>query len=141
MNTIKLYRQDIYLKETTAKILEIKDYNGNLALILDQTLFFPGGGGQTCDLGQVNNIPLQEVLEYEDEILHIIADDRTSIKNEKVLHIDDEVVLKLDWDRRFDNMQRHSGEHIFSRSAQNTQGCKFFGALAGYHSKHKHHHS
>ncbi|MEG0919054.1 MAG: alanine--tRNA ligase-related protein [Anaerovoracaceae bacterium] len=102
LETKKLYQEDVYLKETSATVTNIK---GDL-IYLDQTLFFPTGGGQTCDEGFINNIEVIDVNEEGNLVSHKVKSNN--------FKIGDTVTLKLNWEKRFDNMQRHCGEHILS---------------------------
>lgn len=115
MKTKKVYYDDVNLRESTAKVLEIlpcKDNPSDVLIVLDETIFFPTGGGQSCDLGTINNLPVTDVSEKEEVIYHRISLDGADA--EKTFPIGSEVTLSIDWERRFDNMQRHCGEHILS---------------------------
>ena len=105
----KLYYKDQYLKEITAEITNIIENNGQYHIALDKTIFFPGGGGQHCDLGYIDNHKLIDVYEKDGEIYHVT--ETKAIKIHKVK-------CKIDWDRRLDGMQQHLGQHILS-------GCFF----------------
>ncbi len=115
MQTIRLFKENVYLKEAEALITSLSERNGALLLTLDRTVFFPEGGGQSCDLGTVSGFPLAEVYEHEGEIYHklIIPKEREKEAAE-ILREGAAVQLVLDWPRRFDNMQRHCGEHILT---------------------------
>lgn len=108
MKTTRLFREDVYLKETTSKITSISERDGKTLLTLEKTIFFPTGGGQSCDLGSIGGFDVVDVYEDEEDIYHQL---NGLVDNFK---IGDEVHLLLDWERRFDNMQRHCGEHILS---------------------------
>lgn len=122
MSTTKLYQQNVYIKEWDAKITNISE-NG---ICLDQTAFFPEGGGQSCDTGTIS-LPggklLLKVTDVQEEA-GIVSDAGEGVDAaEDIVHtvlgaeglsVGDEVHCMLDWDRRFDNMQRHCGEHILS---------------------------
>lgn len=103
MNTIKRYQQDVYLKECTASVLEIEENT----VLLDQTVFFPTGGGQSCDLGTIDGLQVVDVYEKDEQVYHRLSD-------ASPLKVGQLVVCHIDWERRFDNMQRHCGEHILS---------------------------
>lgn len=105
MNTIKRYQQDVYQQECSARILSIAEDR----ILLDQTVFFPTGGGQSCDLGTINGLEVIEVFEEKDLVWH-----RLSASDAASLSEGQEVACHIDWERRFDNMQRHCGEHILS---------------------------
>lgn len=108
MNTIRLFKEDVYKKEAVASITNISQFNGNTLITLDKTIFFPTGGGQSCDKGTINNFEVLDVYEHEDDILHHID------CSPEDLQIGQEVELAINWEHRFDNMQRHCGEHILS---------------------------
>ena len=107
--TEKLYYKDGYLKEFTAEILDVIEVNGTFHVVLDKTAFFPGGGGQHCDLGYIENHKVIDVFEKDGLIYHV-----TETKPIKI----HKVKCKIDWNRRLDGMQQHLGQHILS-------GCFF----------------
>jgi alanyl-tRNA synthetase len=101
----KLYYDSPYLKEFEANIIEIlPKENGKYGIILDQTAFYPEGGGQPCDTGFIGDSPVISVKYENDQIVHIV----TKEPKEKNVH------CRINWERRFDHMQQHSGEHIVS---------------------------
>lgn len=108
MKTIELFRQDVYMKSATAVVKDVTVQNSKVLVTLDQTLFFPEGGGQSCDTGTMGGFPVVDVYEHDQEIFHQVECSADSFKEGQ------EVELLLNWDRRFDNMQRHCGEHILS---------------------------
>ena len=73
-------------------------------VVLEETIFYPTGGGQPHDLGSINGIPLLDVVEQDGVVIHVL---------EHPLHGDD-VSCVLDWPRRLDHMQQHSGQHLLS---------------------------
>ncbi|PGW65137.1 alanyl-tRNA editing protein [Bacillus cereus] len=101
----KLYYIDAYKKDFTTKVIK-QDYNaeGNLYVVLNETAFYPTGGGQPNDTGTLNGIPVSNVEEVDGEIRHFIVEQ---------LHTE-EVEGKIDWERRFDHMQQHTAQHILS---------------------------
>ena len=105
--TERLYYQDSYLKEFKAKVLKKIKINNQPAVVLDKTAFYPTSGGQPYDRGVIQDIPVVEVVEDNDEITHILKEE---LKEE----INSEVVGKINWERRFDHTQQHSGQHILS---------------------------
>ncbi|MBR6529434.1 MAG: hypothetical protein IKT62_05280 [Firmicutes bacterium] len=108
MNTRRLFKEDVYLKEANATITGISQFKDKTLVTLDQTIFFPTGGGQSCDLGKLARFDVLDVYEHGEDILHQVACQPDDLKEGQ------EVELSIDWDRRFDNMQRHCGEHILS---------------------------
>jgi alanyl-tRNA synthetase len=110
MTTFREYEVNVTKRESLATILECRQREKTWELLLDRTLFFPEGGGQPCDLGRIQDWELEKVYEEEGEIWHQI-----SVPAHSTLPVPgQEVQLILDWERRFDHMQRHLGEHIIS---------------------------
>jgi len=105
--TKRLYYRNSYLKEFRAKVLKKIKIDNQSAVVLEETAFYPTSGGQPYDKGLIQNIPVVEVLEDNNEIIHIL-------KEELKEKINFEVVGKIDWERRFDHMQQHLGQHILS---------------------------
>jgi len=108
MQQKRLYYNNSYLKKFDALVAAVYTDADKLCVILDNTAFYPSSGGQPCDFGVINGVFVSEVLEREDgEIVHIIPKD--SPLKEGL-----EVKCSIDWDRRFDHMQQHTGQHILS---------------------------
>lgn len=117
MKTTRLYQQDRYIKEWDAQITSVKKDDGSLIVTLDKSAFFPEGGGQSCDLGMMGGYEVIDVQEKDEEVYHKVkpAEGENSADGKPApLQEGDAVHCVLDWDRRFDNMQRHCGEHILS---------------------------
>lgn len=108
MNTRRLFRENVYQKECGAVVQSVQSRDGKTLICLDQTVFFPTGGGQSCDSGSINGFPVVDVYEYQDEIFHCVEAPENTFAPGDTVH------LVLDWEHRFDNMQRHCGEHILS---------------------------
>jgi len=105
METRKLYYEDCHRQAFPATVLACEKTEKGWAVELDQTAFYPEGGGQACDLGTLNGIRVMDVREREERILHFC---------ESPLEAGSAVEGVIDWSRRFDQMQQHSGEHIVS---------------------------
>ena len=103
MSTEKLYYQDAYRKEFTANVLSCEAAKNGFAVVLDRTAFYPEGGGQPCDLGTLGAARVLDVQERGEEIVHTCD-----------APLSGEVCGRIDWARRFDLMQQHSGEHLLS---------------------------
>lgn len=104
MKTEKLYYTNPYIKEFTANIVEFRPYGDKYALILNKTAFYPEGGGQPGDTGYLSDSAVLNTIEENGEILHIVD----SVPESK------EIKGCLNWERRFDHMQQHTGQHILS---------------------------
>lgn len=107
-STEKIYYENQYIKEFEAEIIEIRETEGKVYVVLDKTAFFPGGGGQRCDEGYIDGIKVIRVIE-EDVILHEVEKDIQKLGKVK---------CRIDWDVRLDGMQQHLGQHVLS-------GCFF----------------
>ncbi len=103
--TEKLYDKDSHLKEFTGTVLSCKKTGEKYAVTLNQTAFFPEGGGQQSDRGYIGDAYISDVQIKNGEILHFA---------DKPLSVGQAYDCKLDFDFRFRNMQNHSGEHIIS---------------------------
>ncbi len=101
----KLFYEDSHLREFTARVTGCEKTQNGWAVTLDATAFYPEGGGQACDLGTLGGVNVLDVQERGEEILHFC---------DGPLEIGAVVEGKIDWDRRFDLMQQHTGEHILS---------------------------
>lgn len=105
--TTRLYYHDATTATFQAHILETTTHDGRPAAILAETYFYPTGGGQPHDLGMLNDRAVVEVMTREDGALLHILDFPAEVGP---------VIGKIDWSRRFDFMQQHSGQHILSRA-------------------------
>ena len=127
MSTIKLYQSDVYRKTAEAVVVSAERSGDTTRVVLDQTIFFPEGGGQSCDKGTIckgsASFPVTDVHEKNDVILHTVE------CSEEDLSPGDTVLLSIDWERRFDNMQRHCGEHILTGAFVRLYGA----ANKGFH--------
>jgi len=110
MTTKKRYEDDVNLRELSTTVIRLDQHSDRPALVLSETIFFPEGGGQPCDLGTINGVALAGVLEAGGEVYHLLASDAPPDQ----FAPGQPVRLILDWERRFDHMQRHCGEHILS---------------------------
>lgn len=120
--TEKLYYQDAYATKFTAKVLECTEEKQGYQVILDKTLFYPEGGGQPADMGTLGSVNVLDVHEKNDIIAHT---------TDKPLKVGAEVEGEIDWERRFDLMQNHSGEHILSGVICGKYGCDNVGFHMG----------
>ena len=106
--TIQLYNIDSHMKSFQTKVISCNpntSKNKTYEVILDQTAFFPEGGGQPSDTGFINGIPVIDVQEKENIIYHTLLE---PIEPDTLVH------GEIDWIKRFDLMQHHTGEHIIS---------------------------
>ena len=101
--TEKLYYNDAYLTRFSARVVSCAESPRGWDVVLDRTAFYPEGGGQPCDLGTLGGAEVLDVHECGEEIVHTVS-----------APLQGEVEGSLDWERRFDLTQQHSGEHIVS---------------------------
>ena len=99
----KLFYEDSHLKEFTATVTGCAEAKGGWTVTLDATAFYPTGGGQECDLGVLGGANVLDVKEQGEEIIHLC---------DAPLEVGAQVSGAIDWERRFDHMQQHSGEHL-----------------------------
>jgi len=111
--SIRLYRTDAYLTSFAARVVDCVNLAGAPALILDQTAFYPQAGGQPHDTGTIGGWRVVRVIECEDDqIAHVLGADAP----EALPRPGDVVRGSIDWPRRFDHMQQHSGQHVLSQA-------------------------
>lgn len=120
--TEKLYEQDAFLIKFEAKVLSCEKGKKGFDVILDRTAFYPEGGGQPWDTGKLGDVKVLEVHNRDGEIVHTCN---------HPLEPGTEITGIIDWDRRFDLMQQHSGEHIVSGLAHALWGCENVGFHMG----------
>ena len=116
--TEKLYDIDSYIKEFDANVISCCEDGGKFKVVLDKTAFFPEEGGQDSDRGVMGDAALLDVQETQGEIYHF---------TDKALEIGSTVKCVIDWERRFDYMQQHTGEHMVSGVAHRLFGCENVG--------------
>ena len=106
--TKRLYYDDSYTREFTAQIVEYLTIDGKPALILDQTYFYATSGGQPNDTGSMNGVAVGDVTARKEDgaVIHIMAGEVRG----------DYAHCRIDWNRRFDLMQHHTGQHILSQA-------------------------
>ena len=113
MSTQRLYYTDSYLTEFDARVVEVAD--DGRRVYLDQTAFYPTSGGQPHDLGSLAGTRLADVIDEGDRIAHLL---------ETPITVDGAVTGAIAWERRFDHMQQHTGQHLLSAVLED---------LFGYH--------
>lgn len=123
LNTIKAYREDVYATELTAIVTDISFIDGVTSIVLDRTVFYPTGGGQPCDKGFIEDFFIFDVSEDKDGTIIHKTKDITSSESASDL-LGTEISMRIDWDIRFRNMQRHLGEHLLSGAFYKLFGAK-----------------
>ena len=105
MTTRKLYYEDCHLRTFCAQVVSCEIGEKGWEVVLDATAFYPEGGGQACDLGTLGGSNVLDVQERGETVVHLC---------DAPLAVGETVECTIDWQRRFDLMQQHSGEHIVS---------------------------
>ena len=108
--TKRLYYSDSYCTRFSARVIEQLTWEGHPAVVLDDTAFYPSSGGQPADRGTLGGITVLDVVvrEQDGAIVHVLEHALSEAKAEGV----------LDWPRRFDHMQQHTGQHILSAACE-----------------------
>ena len=122
MATQKLYETDAYVQEFTAAVLSCTPQGEHFAVVLDRTSFFPEGGGQPCDLGTLGCANVLDVRTDGETVTHL---------TDAPLPVGQTVTGCLDWARRLDAMQQHTGEHILSGTLHRLFGAENVGFHIG----------
>ncbi len=103
--TERLYYNDPYLREFDATLVDTVSHEGKTALVLDRTAFYPTSGGQPADAGAFHDVRVLDVVDTDDgRILHIVDRAPSTTRMHGT----------IDWTRRFDHMQQHTGQHVLS---------------------------
>ena len=102
-----LYREDSTIRDFEGTVLDSIERDGATWVELDRTAFYPGGGGQPADRGRLDALPVADVSEEEGRVWHRV---------EGALAPGSRVEGSVDWARRFDHMQQHTGQHILSQA-------------------------
>ena len=111
MPTHYLFHDDAYITQFEAKMLDWNAQEHIVEVILDQTAFYATSGGQPHDVGTLNGIEVLDVIWRGIDVVHVLPR-----KYEDEIKQWELVEGKIDWNRRFDHMQHHTGQHILSRS-------------------------
>lgn len=113
--TERIYYVDAYAAEFDATALEATGHEGRPAVILDRTAFYPTSGGQPFDIGTLGAARVLDVVDRDDgAVIHVL--DR-AIETGPVHGV-------VDWDRRFEHMQQHTGQHILSAAFEKVAGAR-----------------
>ncbi|GAC1354714.1 MAG: DHHA1 domain-containing protein [Herpetosiphon sp.] len=102
--TDRLYWQDPYLQHFTSRVVASREAAGQTWVALAKSAFYPEGGGQPGDHGTLNDVPVLDTQEHDNIVWHLLAAPLTGT----------DVEGKVAWQRRFDFMQQHHGQHLLS---------------------------
>ena len=113
--TERLYYHDSYLRDFDARVVYADVADEHCIAVLDRTAFYPASGGQPCDTGTLGTTRVLEVIDDPRGILHLVAS--PLVEGEAVRGT-------IDWERRFDHMQQHTGQHVLSAAFNRLVGAR-----------------
>jgi alanyl-tRNA synthetase len=119
--TERLYYTDPYLAEFDATVVRVERHDGRPAAVLDRTAFYPTSGGQPFDTGRLGGAAVIDVIDRDDgAILHVVQGeiDVTPVNGVLIVH------GAIDWPRRFEHMQQHTGQHVLSAAFDRLNGAR-----------------
>jgi alanyl-tRNA synthetase len=119
MTTTRLYYHDAYLTDFSAHVVERSD--DGRRIYLDRTAFYPASGGQPNDAGEIAGIPVVDVIDEDKRIAHITSGAINGVAMD----------CRIDWTRRFDHMQQHTGQHLLSAALVELYGFETVGFHMG----------
>lgn len=115
----RLYYEDQYMTECRSRVEEVIKADGKVLVVLENSPFYPTGGGQPCDSGWIDDKKVTDVFEKEGKVYCQVSDEPDG----------EEVECRIDFSRRFDLMQQHTGEHLLSAAFLK----KYSGMNRGFH--------
>ncbi len=115
----ELFQYDSYVKEGEAKVTSVGE--GGRVIYLDQTIFYPGGGGLERDYGKVNGIEVIDVKRDDNREIYHVLSSNSSLKPGDAVH------LEIDWERRYRMMRLHTASHIMAAVALSKFGALITG--------------
>jgi alanyl-tRNA synthetase len=126
MTNERAYYRDAYRTAFDARVVERESVGGQPALVLDESYFYPTSGGQPHDTGRINGVRVVDVTmrERDQAVLHLLEGEIAT----------EEVHCEVDWGRRFDHMQQHSGQHILSAAFEQLLDAETIGFHLGLES-------
>ena len=114
--TERIYYSEPYRRSFDATVLSVDTVAGHTQVTLDQTAFYPSSGGQPFDTGTLGGAAVTDVIDREDgAIAHIVSGD---------LKVGEVITGEIDWARRFDHMQQHTGQHVLSAAFDRLFGVR-----------------
>jgi len=116
MSSERLYYTDAYLVEFDAVVREAQPQNDLWKIALDRTAFYPASGGQPFDTGTLGDAKVVDVFDQEDGTIGHLVD--------RALETNSRVRGHVDWGRRFDHMQQHTGQHLLSAAFERETGAR-----------------
>ncbi len=112
MHTAPAYERDSYLRKLETEVVESGQEGSRSFVVLADTILYPEGGGQPSDRGWIGGVPVEEVRTVKGQVRHFLAGPLPAGR----------VQVELDWTRRFDHMQQHTGQHLLTAVAHERFG-------------------
>jgi alanyl-tRNA synthetase len=112
--TERLYYTNPYLTDFEAEVVEIAQVDGRTGVVLDRTAFYPSSGGQPFDTGTIGGVPVVDVIDEDTRIVHVVNGEAPQGR----------VAASVDWPRRFEHMQQHTGQHVLSAAFDRLLGVR-----------------
>ena len=103
--TTRIYYTDPYCQAFDARVVRALDHEGRPAALLDRTAFYPTSGGQPYDVGVLGGVAVVDVVDVDGDVVHVLS---SPVPEGAAVH------GQIDWARRFDHMQQHTGQHVLS---------------------------
>ena len=114
--TERIYYAEPYRRSFDATVLSVDSVAGHTHVTLDQTAFYPTSGGQPFDTGSLGGAAVTDVIDREDgTVVHVVSGE---------LKVGEVVSAEIDWARRFDHMQQHTGQHVLSAAFDRLFGVR-----------------
>lgn len=123
MEMNELFYKNAYQKSFDACVIACDVCDGGYDVVLEDTVFYPEGGGQPCDIGTLDGFEVYDVQRDKKDVIHHFVKGKVDVG--EIVH------GEIDWQRRFDLMQNHSGEHIFSGLVHKKYGYENVGFHMG----------
>ncbi len=111
--TVRLYYDDAYCRDFDAAVVRVEARGEALAVWLDRSAFYPTSGGQPFDTGTVAGARVVDVIDEDDDVVHVVEGGQPLVPGATVHGA-------IDWARRFDHMQHHTGQHVLSAAILRT---------------------
>ena len=109
---IQAYEREPFLRSLETDVVRTGEERGRPFVVLAETILYPEGGGQPADRGSIGGVPVEEVRTAEGEVRHYLAGAAPTGR----------VLVEVDWPRRFDHMQQHTGQHLLTAMAEQRFG-------------------
>jgi alanyl-tRNA synthetase len=123
--TDRLYYTDPYLTEFTARVVDAAGVDGRTRVVLDRTAFYPASGGQPFDTGTLGGARVVDVVDRGDGAIVHVVEGELGVSAPAADGSESGVVSgRVDWPRRFDHMQQHTGQHVLSAAIDRVCGVR-----------------